>query len=50
MFDCGVKCQCNCHHGETPLIRQDHNPQSEGLLKGNKTEEQAMEGLSHLFG
>jgi len=50
IFDCGVKCQCDCHKGTTPLIRQDHSPQSEGLLKGNKTEEQAMEGLSALFG
>jgi hypothetical protein len=41
MFDCGIKCQCNCHYGEKPTIRQDHNPQSE---------KQAMEGLSSLFG
>jgi len=50
MFDCGVKCQCDCHKGTTPLIREDHNAQSEGLLLRNKTEEQAMEGLSNLFG
>ena len=50
MFDCGIKCQCNCHNGETPIIRQDHNAQSESLLVANKTEDQAMEGLSSLFG
>ena len=41
IFDCGVKCQCDCHKGETPLIRQDHDSQDE---------KQAMEGLSNLFG
>ncbi len=50
MFDCGVKCQCSCHKDEAPIIRQDHNSQSESLLVANKTEEQAMEGLSALFG
>ena len=49
-FDCGIRCRCDCHKGTTPVIRQDHSPQSEGLLLGNKTEEQAMEGLSALFG
>ena len=49
-FDCGVKCECHCHHGETPTIRQDHDAQSESLLIANKTEDQAMQGLSHLFG
>ena len=49
-FDCGVKCECHCHHGQTPIIRQDHNPQSEGLLLANKSEDQAMEGISALFG
>jgi len=50
LFDCGIRCQCDCHKGTTPIIRQDHSPQSEGLLLANKTEEQAMEGLSALFG
>jgi len=48
MFDCGIKCQCKCHHGETPLIRQDHDSEARG--KTVKSEEQAMEGLSALFG
>jgi len=50
IFDCGPKCQCDCHNGGADKIRQDHSPQSEGLLLRNKTEEQAMEGLSALFG
>lgn len=49
-FDCGAKCECHCHHGETPIIRQDHDAKSESLLIANKTEDQAMEGLSALFG
>ena len=47
-FDCGIKCKCECHFGGTDKIRQDHGAEAGG--QGVKTEEQAMEGLSALFG
>lgn len=47
MFDCGSKCQCNCHFGATPKIRNDLNLED---AKKPQTEEAAMEGLSSLFG
>ena len=51
-FDCGFNCNCRCHHGGADKIRQDHNPADiRGLQKkGQKSEDQAMEGLSSLFG
>ena len=48
MFDCGSKCKCKCHYGSTDKIRQDHS--AEKGASPQKTEEQAMEGLSALFG
>lgn len=48
LFDCGNKCQCSCHFGTTSKIRQDHN--AEKGTQSVKSEEQAMEGLSALFG
>ena len=47
-FNCGEKCQCKCHCGSTPKIRKDHG--AESLKKLLKSEDQAMEGLSSLFG
>ena len=48
MFDCGTKCRCKCHQAPTPIIRQDLN--AEDVKQPQKSEEQAMEGLSALFG
>lgn len=48
MFDCGSKCQCECHYGATPKIRDDLD--SEDARQTQKTEEASMEGLSSLFG
>ena len=48
MFDCGEKCKCQCHFGATNKIRQDHD--AEKGAQTVKSEEQAMEGLSALFG
>lgn len=49
MFDCGDKCKCKCHFGVTDKIRQDHEAEK-GSAPIKKSEEQAMEGLSALFG
>jgi len=48
MFDCGTKCRCKCHQAPTPIIRQDLD--AEDVKQPQKSEEQAMEGLSALFG
>lgn len=48
MFDCGDKCKCKCHYGVTSKIRQDLG--AEDIKQPQKSEEQAMEGLSALFG
>ncbi len=48
MFDCGSKCKCKCHYGVTEKIRQDLK--AEDVKQPQKSEEQAMEGLSALFG
>jgi len=47
-FDCGEKCKCKCHYGTTNKIRTDHA--SEKGATPQRSEEQAMEGLSALFG
>jgi len=47
-FECGEKCKCSCHYGVSDKIRQDQEP--EGVGQPQKSEEQAMEGLSNLFG
>ena len=51
-FDCGVKCECICHHGSSPKIRQDHGAEGQAQLQSyNKSDEdKSMEGLSNLFG
>jgi len=52
-FNCGDKCKCKCHYGSSPKIRTNHNVSDLRRLqkhKTSRTEEQAMEGLSNLFG
>jgi len=48
-FDCGIKCECSCHHGGANKIRQDHNASDIRMLQ-KTPEDQAMDGLAHLFG
>ncbi len=52
IFDCGVKCQCDCHNGGADKIRTDHNAQdiAKQSMYHSYEDEKAMEGLSRLFG